>query len=28
VARHGIDLIDHLYENVRLDCPDHQLLVI
>jgi bacillithiol biosynthesis cysteine-adding enzyme BshC len=28
VARHGLDLIDHLYENVRLDCPDHQLLVI
>jgi len=28
LAQHGLDLIDRLYENVRLDCPDHQLLVI
>jgi len=28
LARHGLDLIDHLYENVHLDCPDHQLLVV
>ena len=24
----GFDLIDTVYENVHLDCPDHQLLVI
>jgi bacillithiol biosynthesis cysteine-adding enzyme BshC len=28
LAKHGFELIDTIYENVRLDCPDHQLLVI
>ena len=28
LAKHGPDLIDGLYQNVRLDCPDHQLLVV
>jgi bacillithiol synthase len=28
LAKHGLGLIDQLYENVRLDCSDHQLLVI
>lgn len=28
VAQHGFELIHQLYENVHLDCPDHQLLVI
>jgi bacillithiol biosynthesis cysteine-adding enzyme BshC len=28
LAKHGFDLIDTIYENVRLECPDHQLLVI
>ena len=28
LARHGFELIDTIYENVNLDCPDHQLLVI
>ena len=28
LARHGLDLIDQIYDNVRLDCPEHQLLVI
>ena len=28
VARHGLDLIAHLYDNVRLDCSDHQLLTV
>jgi hypothetical protein len=28
LARHGLDLIDKIYDNVHLDCPDHQLLVI
>lgn len=26
LARHGLDLVDRLYENVHLDCPDHLLL--
>jgi bacillithiol biosynthesis cysteine-adding enzyme BshC len=28
LARHGAGLIDQVYDNVRLDCPEHQLLVI
>jgi hypothetical protein len=28
LARHGLDLIDGLYENVHLDCPDHLLLMV
>ena len=28
LARHGADLIDRLYESIRLDCPDHQVLAV
>jgi len=28
LARHGFDLIGRIYENVRLDCPDHRILVV
>ena len=28
LARHGWELIDHLYESVQLDCPDHRLMVV
>jgi len=28
VARHGLDVIDHLYESIQLDCADHRLLVV
>ncbi len=28
LAQHGLDLVDRLYENVRLDCPDHLLVTI
>jgi bacillithiol biosynthesis cysteine-adding enzyme BshC len=28
LARHGFELVDRIYDNIRLDCPDHQLLVI
>jgi bacillithiol biosynthesis cysteine-adding enzyme BshC len=28
IAKHGPDLIDMLYENIHLDCPDHKLLVV
>ena len=28
LAQHGLDLIDRLYDNVRMDCPDHVLLPV
>ncbi|PYT29262.1 MAG: bacillithiol biosynthesis cysteine-adding enzyme BshC [Acidobacteria bacterium] len=28
IAKHGFRLIDQIYENVHLECPDHQLLVV
>jgi bacillithiol biosynthesis cysteine-adding enzyme BshC len=28
LAKHGFELLDTIYENVHLECPDHQLLVI
>src|SRR5580693_3290480 len=28
VARHGLGLMDTLYANVNLDCPDHKVLVV
>jgi uncharacterized protein YllA (UPF0747 family) len=28
LAQHGLDLVARLYENVHLDCSDHQLLVV
>jgi bacillithiol synthase len=28
LARHGLELIDQLYDSVRLDCPDHILLQV
>ena len=29
LARHGVgDLMDTLYQHVRLECPDHQVLVV
>jgi bacillithiol biosynthesis cysteine-adding enzyme BshC len=28
LASHGLGLIDQIFENVHLDCPEHQLLVI
>ena len=29
LAKHGVsDLMDTLYEHVRLECPDHQVLVV
>ena len=29
LAQHGVtDLMDTLYDHVRLDCPDHQVLVV
>lgn len=28
LARHGFGLIDDVYENVRLECPDHVILTV
>ncbi len=28
IAKHGPDLMDTLYENIHLDCPDHKVLVV
>ena len=28
LARHGLDLIERVYENVELECPDHRILVV
>jgi hypothetical protein len=28
LAKHGIGLIDDLYECLNLGCPDHQLAVV
>lgn len=28
IARHGIELLDTLYEHVNLECPDHKILAV
>ena len=28
LARHGFELVDQLYDSVKLDCPDHILLQV
>jgi hypothetical protein len=28
LAQHGLDLVDRLYEVVRLDCPDHRVVTL
>jgi len=28
LAKHGLELIDQIYESIQLDCPDHRLMVI
>jgi len=28
LALHGLDLVDRIYENIQLDCPDHRLLTV
>ena len=28
LAKHGFELIDTIYDNIALDCPDHRILVI
>lgn len=28
LAKHGLELVDHLYEAIELDCPDHRVMVV
>jgi bacillithiol biosynthesis cysteine-adding enzyme BshC len=28
LAKHGLDLVDHIYEAIELDCPDHRMMVV
>jgi bacillithiol biosynthesis cysteine-adding enzyme BshC len=28
LAKHGLDLVDHIHGHIELDCPDHRVLVI
>lgn len=28
LAKHGLDLVDHLYEAIELECPDHRMMVV
>jgi bacillithiol biosynthesis cysteine-adding enzyme BshC len=28
LAKHGLDLVDRIYENIQLDCPDHRLMMV
>jgi len=28
LARHGLGLIDQIYEGIQLDCPDHRMMIV
>jgi bacillithiol biosynthesis cysteine-adding enzyme BshC len=28
LAKHGPDLVDHIYQAIELDCPDHRMMVV
>ena len=28
IAKHGLELLDTLYDNVNLECPDHKVLAV
>jgi bacillithiol biosynthesis cysteine-adding enzyme BshC len=28
LAQHGLELVDHLYSQIQLECPDHRLMVV
>ena len=28
LAKHGLELIDTVYDQVQLECPDHQILTV
>jgi len=28
LAKHGLDLVDNIYQAIELDCPDHRMMVV
>jgi bacillithiol biosynthesis cysteine-adding enzyme BshC len=28
LAKHGLELIDHIYQAIELECPDHRMMVV
>ncbi|HEX3746463.1 MAG TPA: bacillithiol biosynthesis cysteine-adding enzyme BshC [Bryobacteraceae bacterium] len=28
LAKHGLDLVEHIYEAIELECPDHRMMVV
>jgi len=28
LAKHGLDLVDHIYDAIELECPDHRMMVV
>jgi bacillithiol biosynthesis cysteine-adding enzyme BshC len=28
LAKHGLDLVDHIYSAIELECPDHRMMVV
>jgi bacillithiol synthase len=28
LARHGLELVDQLYQSIELDCPDHRMMIV
>jgi len=28
LAKHGLELVDQLYDSIELDCPDHRVMVV
>jgi hypothetical protein len=28
LARHGLGLLDQVYDAIQLDCPDHRMMVV
>ena len=28
LAKHGLDLVDDIYQAIELDCPDHRMMVV
>ena len=28
LATHGLDLVDRIYDNIQIDCPDHRLMTV
>ncbi|MEI9971458.1 MAG: bacillithiol biosynthesis BshC [Ignavibacteriota bacterium] len=28
LAKHGLDLVEHIYQSIELECPDHRMMVV